>query len=173
MHVIVEVTETDGFVRDFRTTWRRRWSSRRWPPTSLVHARSRCHRDACWRRIASRTVHRGWRVGNRHVVEERCHRDTRHLAESRSSFRLAELGLGTWVPTRHITIKSESGSEQVVVDISFMSSPKIITGAKCHHATRRAPNLPLPGALTVRGRSEQPKGGITLVVYLFGGEIRS
>jgi hypothetical protein len=49
-----------------------------------------------------------------------------------------------------LSIRSKGSGEQVAAKISFVSSPKMIAGANCHDATRRAPNLPLPGALTVR-----------------------
>jgi hypothetical protein len=72
-----------------------------------------------------------------------------------------------------LAIRSEGGSEQVVAEISFVSSPKIIAGANYHHTARRAPNLPLPGAPTVRGLDLSSPQGLTPVVYLFGGEIES
>jgi hypothetical protein len=50
----------------------------------------------------------------------------------------------------NLSIRSKGSSEQVAAKISFVPSPMMIAGANCHHATRRAPNLPLPGALTVR-----------------------
>jgi hypothetical protein len=34
-----------------------------------------------------------------------------------------------------LTIRSESGAEQVAAEISFMSSSKMIAGVNCHHAT--------------------------------------
>jgi hypothetical protein len=39
-------------------------------------------------------------------------------------------------------IRSEGSSEQVATEKSFMSSPKIIAGANCHRATRRARDHP-------------------------------
>jgi hypothetical protein len=50
----------------------------------------------------------------------------------------------------NLAIRLEGGSEQIAMEISFMLSPKMIAGANCHHATRRARDLPLPGARTVR-----------------------
>jgi hypothetical protein len=41
-----------------------------------------------------------------------------------------------------LAIRTEDGSEQVATEISFMSSPKIITGANCHRVTRRARDHP-------------------------------
>jgi hypothetical protein len=57
-------------------------------------------------------------------------------------------------------IRSEGGSEQVAMEISFMSPPKMIGEANCHCVTQRAPNLPLLGAPTVRDLGlSSPKGG--------------
>jgi hypothetical protein len=41
-----------------------------------------------------------------------------------------------------LTIRSEGDSEQVAAEISFVSSPKMIAGANCHHASRRIPDHP-------------------------------
>jgi hypothetical protein len=41
-----------------------------------------------------------------------------------------------------LAIKLEGGSEQVTAKISFLSSPKMIAGANCHRATRRARDHP-------------------------------
>jgi hypothetical protein len=80
-------------------------------------------------------------------------------------------GVGGWVPkkflARHqenddtdVTIRLEGGSEQVAAEISFVSSLKMIIGASCHHATRKAPDLPLLGEPTAKGLGRSsPKGG--------------
>jgi hypothetical protein len=72
-----------------------------------------------------------------------------------------------------LAIRSEGGSEQVAEEISFVSSQKMTLGR-----TAIALHEELPITLTWRAnyqmlRSEQSTGGSTLVVYLFGGEIRS
>jgi hypothetical protein len=41
-----------------------------------------------------------------------------------------------------LAIRSEGGDEQVATEISFMLSPKMIAGANCHHAARRARDHP-------------------------------
>jgi hypothetical protein len=41
-----------------------------------------------------------------------------------------------------LAIRSEGGSGQVAAEISFMSLPKMIAGANCHRATRRALDHP-------------------------------
>jgi hypothetical protein len=49
-----------------------------------------------------------------------------------------------------LAIRSKSGGEQVAAEISFVSLLKMIAEANCHHAARRACDLPLPGAPIVR-----------------------
>jgi hypothetical protein len=39
-------------------------------------------------------------------------------------------------------VERRRGSEQVVAEISFLSSPKMIAGVNCHRATRRARDHP-------------------------------
>jgi hypothetical protein len=49
-----------------------------------------------------------------------------------------------------LAIRSKSGGEQVAAEISFVSLLKMIAEANCHHAARRACDLPLPGTPIVR-----------------------
>jgi hypothetical protein len=47
----------------------------------------------------------------------------------------------------------------------------MVAGANCHHATRRAPNLPLLGALTVRGLGlNSPQGVNTGGLFVRRGD---
>jgi hypothetical protein len=58
-----------------------------------------------------------------------------------------------------LSIRSESGSELVAAEFSFLSAPKMIAEENYHHAARRAPNIPLPGTPTIRGLGvNSPRG---------------
>jgi hypothetical protein len=56
----------------------------------------------------------------------------------------------TWNEDVDLANRSEGGNEQVAAEISFMASLKMIARANCHRVTRRALNLPVPVAPTVR-----------------------
>jgi hypothetical protein len=66
--------------------------------------------------------------------------------------------------TADLANRSEGGSEQVVAEISFVSSPKMIAGANCHHATRRAPDHSYLACQLLGVRPGQIRKGATQVV---------
>jgi hypothetical protein len=72
-----------------------------------------------------------------------------------------------------LVIRSEGGSEQVAAEISFVSSPKMTLGRTAIALREELPITLTWHANCQRLRSEQSTGGSTLVVYLFGREIRS
>jgi hypothetical protein len=85
-------------------------------------------------------------------------------------------GVGGWVPARHLAIRSESGKEQVAMEISFVSSPNIIAGANCHHATRRARDHPYLARQLSDGEIWTAHGGVNpcgLVVRWGDRELRT
>jgi hypothetical protein len=75
-----------------------------------------------------------------------------------------------------LTIKSEAGSEQVATEISFVSLPKMIAGASCHRATRRARDHPYLARQLSDGEIWTAHGGVNpcgLVVRRGDRELRT
>jgi hypothetical protein len=59
-----------------------------------------------------------------------------------------------------LAIRSEGGSEQVVAEISFVSSSKMITRANCHHVHEKLPNMHLPRTQPIRGLDMSSSRGV-------------
>jgi hypothetical protein len=66
----------------------------------------------------------------------------------------------SWNEDANLAVRSDGGSEQVAVEISFMSSRKIITGANCHHATQRARDHPYLACQLSDGEIWTAHGGV-------------
>jgi hypothetical protein len=76
----------------------------------------------------------------------------------------------------NLAIRLEGGSEQVAAIISFVSSPKMIAGANCHHAARRTHDHPYLTRQLSHGEIWTAHGGVNpcgLVVRRGGRELRT